>query len=528
MVRQVSKRHDVKPAALSYAADYFKRYKWRLEVDASAHRALREGVTAGVAPRYSKVSAGSRFIDKGEIVTQRHLLMLKAMKEALNNQRHLFEKLPCLGTALLSLLIILLAGLYFSHFHKEIFSSNRQLFLLFIIVLLSIALAKSVEKVLLDRVVNGIDLVDFQLVIPLPAILLASLFPLEVASFICAALAVVLAIALPVESVEFITVNFVCALVAFLNARQLFRRRKVISICAQIWTVASLVVIAQRLYETPSFDWPAAVEDVATLFAFMAVTAILVIGLLPILEAAFRIMTDMTLMEYVDPNRELLRRLAVEAPGTYQHSLLVAHLAECGASAIGAKALFCRVSSLYHDIGKLAFPHYFAENQQGLNVHQLLTPAESAQVIISHVSEGVALARRHALPEPFIDIIKEHHGTALVYYFYRKECELRGGAGTVDERHFRYCGPRPRTRESAIIMMCDCLEAASRSLEQVNEESAAALLDSIVRDLIADNQFDITCLTFQELSLVKKSLVKTLVAASHTRIKYPKRLSDDS
>ena len=237
--------------------------------------------------------------------------------------------------------------------------------------------------------------------------------------------------------------------------------------------------------------------DTATLFdvfetlGFLALTSILVVGLLPIFESIFHMMTDITLMEYMDPNNELLRRLSVEAPGTYQHCLVVGSIAEAAAQAIDANGLFCRVSTLYHDIGKLSNPHYFTENQMGgFNIHQLLTPLESTQVIIAHVTDGEALARKHGLPESFIDIIREHHGTTLVYYFYCKQIEQMGGdASNIDESQFRYPGPKPQSKESAIIMMADIVEAASRSLENVNEESLTELVNRLIGEKLSDGQF---------------------------------------
>lgn len=234
-------------------------------------------------------------------------------------------------------------------------------------------------------------------------------------------------------------------------------------------------------------------------------------------------------MEYMDPNNELLRRLSVEAPGTYQHCLVVGNLAESAARAIGANGLFCRVATLYHDIGKLFNPHYFTENQLGgFNIHQLLTPLESTQVIIAHVPEGEALARKHRLPQSFIDIIREHHGTTLVYYFYHKQLEQMGGEeDKVDEKLFRYPGPKPHTKESVIIMLADTIEAASRSLDEITEEALNAMVDKLVKDKAEDNQLDDCQLTFEELGIVKKTLVKTLAITGHLRVKYPEKKKKD-
>ena len=237
-------------------------------------------------------------------------------------------------------------------------------------------------------------------------------------------------------------------------------------------------------------------------------------------------MTDMTLMEYADPNSDLLRRLSLEAPGTYQHSLVVGNIAEAAARAIGANGLLCRVATLYHDVGKLFNPHYFTENQLGgFNIHQLLTPQESAQVLIAHVAEGEALGRKYHLPQIFIDVIREHHGTTLAYYFYCKQVEqMEGDLTKVDEKIFRYPGPRPRSKESAIIMIADSIEAASRSLDEVNDIVVTDLVERLVAEKIEEGQFDECWLTFEELGIIKKTVIKILVVARHLRVKYPAKI----
>jgi len=292
---------------------------------------------------------------------------------------------------------------------------------------------------------------------------------------------------------------------------------------------AAFLIAALHAYERTKMG-ATLFTDLGSAAIFMAVISILVVGLLPLFEAGFGILTDITLMEYMDPSHELLRRLTVEAPGTYQHALIMGNIAESAARAIGANGLFCRVATLYHDIGKMAIAQYFTENQQhGVNIHQLLTPVESAEVIISHVQEGVQLARRAHLPEQFVDIIKEHHGTSLVYYFYRKQLELVGGKKElVNEKEFRYAGPKPRTKESVVIMISDSVEAASRSLDEVNESTLTRLVDDIVREKLEDGQFDDSHLTFEELQRVKRAIVKSLLAIGHFRVKYPARIRKDA
>ena len=299
---------------------------------------------------------------------------------------------------------------------------------------------------------------------------------------------------------------------------------EVFGVCARVW-LSTIPIFIIFLFSQNTYWNNVFISDLTSSFAFMIITSVLVVGLLPVLESLFHVMTDITLMEYMDPNNDLLRRLSIESPGTYQHCLVVGSLAEAAAQAIGANGLFCRVATLYHDIGKLFNPHYFTENQLGgFNIHQLLTPIESAQVIIAHVVEGEQLARQHGLPQTFIDVIREHHGTTLVYYFYAKQVEHAGGdVDAVDEAQFRYPGPTPRTKESAIIMIADTVEAASRSLDEVNEEILTELVDRLIAEKEEEGQFDNCLLTFEELGIVKRTIVKTIGVTRHMRVKYPKK-----
>lgn len=364
----------------------------------------------------------------------------------------------------------------------------------------------------------------YPLFVPFAAILICSLINSSVATFATGFLTLVLTISLAFEKQGFMITNAVAALVAVLSTRSLKQRKEVFVVCAKAWLCSLAMVLALHFYQSDVWAIRSYFADILCISVSMLLTSILVVGLLPLLESLFEIMTDVTLMEYMDPNNMLLRRLSIEAPGTYQHSIVVGNLAEAAAVKIGANGLFCRVATMYHDVGKIVTPQYFTENQHGVNVHQLLTPKESARAILAHVTEGVILARKAGLPEQFVDIIKEHHGTTLVYYFYRKELDALGGdESLIDEREFRYPGPKPRSKESAIIMLADSIEAASRSLEDLNEASLMELATQLVRIKEEDGQFDSCLLTFEELTIVKTTLVKTLVAYSHSRVKYPER-----
>lgn len=511
------------PSAVSlFILKYFEPISWEFEPDQGMEYSLRKVAQGTVPETYTRVRSGDRIIDQGEKVSARHIAMMQAMKEGLSQKRNLLDPLTVGGSLLLTLILVCVAAVYLIENHREIFRSNRKLALLITIMIISLLIAKGVEIFLIQNSSYLIDLVRFPLFVPFAAILLTSLINARVGAFASIFLAIVFAMALAVDSMPFLIINLVTAAVVILSARRIHRRKEVFIVLAKAWLASVLVIFALNLYDNTAFTLNL-VGDLTSTFFFMAMTAIIVVGLLPILESTFQIMTDITLMEFMDPSNELLRRLTIEAPGTYQHSMVVGYLAEAAASSIGANGLFCRVATQYHDIGKLANPQYFTENQLGgMDMHQLLTPLESTQVIIAHVSEGVALARKVGLPEQFIDIIKEHHGTQLAYYFYHKQIELmEGDKSKVDQRDFRYSGPKPRTKESTIIMIADTLEAASRCLDAFNEETITNLVETLIAQKMEDGQFDESLLTFEELGMVKATIVKTLLAASHPRVKYP-------
>lgn len=501
---------------------FFQSKGWTVEDDLAADRLVRRRIQSQVADKYTHVSAGSRIIDQGERVTARHIAMLQAMKKALSDERNLWHPVTLLGSLSLTFLLVAICIAYFRVNHPQILFSNRKLFLLVTVVVVTFFLAKAIEFFLLTSRTNLMELVRYPLIVPFAAILLCSLMNANISTFVAGFLTIVFTIALAFERQGFLVINLAAALVAILSTHSLRRRKEVFVVCAKAWLCSVVVIFSLHFYQ--NVLWSVGVfADIIGAAIFMLLTAIIVVGLLPLLESAFRIMTDVTLMEYMDPNNDVLRRLTIEAAGTYQHSVVVGNLAEAAALSIGANGLFCRVATLYHDIGKMVTPQYFTENQQGgMNIHQLLTPQESAQVIIAHVSEGVALARKAGLPEQFIDIIKEHHGTSLTYYFYHKQLEKMGGdKALVDEREFRYAGPKPRSKESAIIMVADSIEAASRSLDKISEDTLMALATRLIQEKAEDGQFDNCLLTFEELAIVKATLVKTLVAYGHSRVKYP-------
>jgi cyclic-di-AMP phosphodiesterase PgpH len=292
-----------------------------------------------------------------------------------------------------------------------------------------------------------------------------------------------------------------------------------------------------NLFPPSANDWATIGIQSALAVGNGLVTAMVVGGTLPILEQLFQVTTDISWLEASDLNHPLLRRMTIEAPGTYHHSLVVANLAEAAAEAIGANATLCRVCSYFHDVGKLVKPEYFTENMSfERNPHDDLAPSMSALIIIAHVKEGVDLALKHKLNQRIIDIIQEHHGTSLVYYFYKRALQQHDDARAggkimkmreddipeVSEESFRYSGPKPQTKESGIISLADAVEGASRSIEKPTPQKIEQLVTEIIQQRIADKQLDECELTLGELGTIAERFRFTIMTMLHSRIAYPK------
>lgn len=521
---QVFAQGNFHAETIAYLVNAYEGRSWNLVEDSAFVHSLRMQVRRSVPDRLTPVSAGTRIIDQGEVVTSRHLAMMQAMKQALSDSRKLYDPLTIVASLLLALIFVTISTLYFRISQPTFIRSLQHVSLFVCIVMLTLLFAKLTELAVLKNLSNFMEAVRYPIVAPFATILICILLSPRTALFAATFLSIILSVSLAVDHSRFLIVNLVTSIVVIISTKGLRKRKDVFTVCLKSWGSSIPVLLAFAFSE--NHIWSQALFfDIASSFAFLMVTAILVIGLLPALETLFSVLTDMTLMEFMDPNNELLRRLAIEVPGTYQHSLVLGNLAEQCAQAIGANGLFCRAATLYHDVGKMMNPQFYTENQQGaLNIHQLLTPVESAQVIISHVPDGEMLGRKYGLPVAFLDVIREHHGTTLVYYFYRKQLELKGGrVEEVDEKAFRYPGPKPRTKESAIIMICDTVEAASRSLEEVSEASVRKLVERLITEKAEEGQFDDCQLTFEEVSKVKNILIKSLLLAQHVRVKYPKR-----
>jgi putative nucleotidyltransferase with HDIG domain len=344
---------------------------------------------------------------------------------------------------------------------------------------------------------------------------------------------------------RFLVISLLCGFVGALTARDVRRRTDLL--LAGILVGGTTLVLGLLLGPALGFFadrhspvWENFAWQCGAAFGGGLGAALLISGILPVLEGVFRITTPITWLELADLNHPLLKRMTIEAPGSYHHSLMVAQLAEAAAEAIGANAAMARVCSYFHDVGKLVKPEYFVENaRHGRNAHEDLAPTMSALIIIAHVKEGVDLAIKHRLNREIIDVIQQHHGASTVYFFYRKALEQQAAwrsaalaNGDIDEEppevreeSFRYHGPRPQTRECAVISLADSIESASRSLDKVTPHKIDQLVEDIIQKRLAQGELKECELRLSELTEVGESFKRTLRSMLHTRIAYPKPLS---
>jgi cyclic-di-AMP phosphodiesterase PgpH len=327
------------------------------------------------------------------------------------------------------------------------------------------------------------------------------------------------------QGIDFFLIIWVGVLTASFLLDDIRTRSKLIEVGG---AAALAMIFAAIASGALSLDpWPFVLKNCLYTGAAGMVVGFVVLGTLPFIERAFRITTSMTLLELADSGQPLLRRLAMEAPGTYNHSIQVATIAEAAAEAIGANSLLCRVGAYYHDVGKINKADYFIENSPpgGCNRHLNLSPSVSLLIIIGHVKDGVELAKEYNLPTTLSHFIQQHHGTTLVEFFYHQACtqtaQRQPGGPAVAEAQYRYPGPKPRTKEIAIVMLADAVESAARSMSEATGARVEALVHDLSMKRLMDGQFDECDLTMRDLELIERSMMKTLLAIYHGRIAYP-------
>jgi hypothetical protein len=424
-----------------------------------------------------------------------------------------FNELRILGIFMLVSSCLVILYLFLAHFRSEVLDVNRKTLFILLIILSFVSLTRLL--ITFDNK-NVFYLIPF-VIIP---IVIRTFYDARLALFILLITIMLAGLMVP-DPFMFVFMGFISGMVAIFSLTNIYRRARLLFTGLLVFISYSALYLGINLMYSGNFvnvKWSA-----FYLFAINGLLALISYPVIFIFEKKFLFLSDSTLLELADTNQPLLRKLTDEAPGSFQHSLQVANLAEEAARITNANLLLVRAGALYHDIGKIANPNYYIENQiDGVSPHDRLKPEDSARAIINHVKSGVTLAKNFKLPVQIIDFIRTHHGTTVAYYFFKKFTDLYPW-DTSKEKEFTYPGPKPFSKETAIIMMADAVEASSRSLVKYTEESISELVERIVYLQEQDGQFSEIPLTFKDISDIKIAFKKRLSNIYHIRVVYPER-----
>ena len=456
------------------------------------------------------VDQGRLIIAKGEVVEAENLKVLESLKGeyeselwTANNYYYIL-----IGYTVLVALVLIMLFLFLKKYRKEVFDNNIKVTFIFFNILLMVFITTMVVKYN-DQLVFVVPLC----ILPL---ILKTFFDARLGLFVHVLAVLILGFVVP-NSFEYIFLQIITGIVTILTVSELYKRANLFVSVGQITLIYIVGYLAfHTIHEgdLSDIEW-----YTLGLFLLNGMITLFVQPLIYIYEKLFGLVSDVSLLELSDTNSKLLKELSNKAPGTFHHSLQVANLAEAAANEIGANAMLVRVGALYHDIGKMNDPTFFTENQiTNVNPHDELSPKHSAKIIIDHVIKGIELARKNNIPDRIIDFIRSHHGTTMVYYFYKKQKDLEG---EVDEEDFKYPGPLPFSRETAILMMADSVEAASKSLKDPTFLMIDEFVDKIISGQMKANQFLNADITFKEIEIIKKIFKQKLTNIYHLRVEYP-------
>ena len=461
---------------------------------------------------YSKgsVSNGVRIISRGEIVDADKLSVLISLKMKFESQ--LWSKSNfnwiTLGYSIIVLITLFFLLLFLKKNRNSIYLNNTKITFVFIIILIFISITLTVFKYQPTYIY----------VVPLCSVplLLRAFFDSRLGLFVHVLTLLILGFIVP-NNFEFLFLHTIAGIVTILTPSDLYQRANLfisVSIITSVYILSyfSISIIANGDINYIDLNIP-------LLFIFNGLATLFVHPLIYIFEKIFGLVSDVSLLELTNTNSKLLKDLSEKAPGTFYHSLAVSNLAEAVATQISANVMLVRVGALYHDIGKMNNPNYFIENQlNSFNPHNDLEPLESAEIIKDHISNGIEIAKKSRLPDRVIDFIRTHHGTSMIRFFYDKAIKSKADSNEFD---FRYSGPKPFSKETAIVMMADSIEAASKSIKEPNIKLIENFVDKIINTQIEDNQFENCNITLKELNLTKKILKEKLNNIYHLRVEYP-------
>lgn len=494
----------------SYKDLFFELITPNLFPDTVFDENAQKEVLRNISQSRGIVSSGSLIIKKGDLLNDEVFEILDSLRNEFSlRQGDQSNSAIVFGYSILILLSFTLLLLFLHKYRYSIYENNLKLTFIFFNILFVFLLVTAVLQ--FDTVYL------FAVPICILPLIIKAFFDARLGLFAHVLTVLLIGFIVP-NSFEYVFIQILAGIVTIQSISQLYRRANLFISVGQIILVYGIGYLAFTTIQEGSvfkIDYTP-----MALFLLNGLLMLFVQPLIYIYEKLFGLVSDISLLELSDTNAVLLKKLSEKAPGTFHHSLQVANLAESAANEIGANALLLRVGALYHDIGKLDNPYYFSENQSGLvSPHDELTPKQSVQLIINHVREGIKLGQKYKLPDRIIDFIRTHHGTSSVYYFYKKQLELDPEAAIED---FLYPGPRPFSKETAILMMADAVEAASKSLKSPNIEELEAFIHKIIEGKMKELQFNESTITLSEIETVKKVLFNKLINVYQLRIEYPK------
>lgn len=471
----------------------------------------RNDLLSSIPPASGMVMSGQKVIDRGDIVDEYTYRVLSSFEREIKRRSATQTQITntIIGQVIFVTLMVFLFTMYLGLFRRDYFNKPRSIAMLYTLI----TLFPVVVSLMMRHNFLSVYMLPFAMV-PI----FVRVFMDSRTAFVCHVTMILICTTAVRYQYEFIIIQLVAGLIAIYSLRELTRRAQVFKTAILVGIGSTFVYLALQLMQDNDFS--SMDHDMYYHFVVNAVLLLIAYPMMYIIEKMFGFVSSVTLFELSNTNRGLLRDLSEIAPGTFQHSITVGNLAAEIANKIGANALLVRTGALYHDIGKMKNPVFFTENQAGVNPHDTLTYQESARIIISHVTEGVKLAERENLPTIIRDFIVTHHGTGITKFFYIKY-KNEHPEEEVDPPPFTYPGPNPFTREQAILMIADGVEAASRSLPEYTEESISTLVNRMIDQDVTDGYFKECPITFRDLAIAKLVLIERLKAIYHTRISYP-------
>lgn len=457
------------------------------------------------------ISEGEQIIAKGEKITPEKNQILLSFKQAYegNNIEKTNELTILLGRFILVCITLLAMMLFINHNRADIFPNDRKVLLILFVVLFICCI--------MAFIININPKYIYAVPVCIVPIVIKTFFDTKTSLYVFLVSIIIIGFAVP-NSFEYVFYQLIAGIMTIVSAESSSKRSNFLLTSLILFITYALIYIANNLMQ--NIEITSIETDVILMFALNSILLLFAIPFISILEKLFGLISDYSIIEYTNTNSKILRELSVKAPGTFQHCIQVANISEDLILEIGGNAMLVRAGALHHDIGKLAIPIFFIENQNtGFNPHNELSYEESAQTIISHVTNGIKLAYKHSLPEPIIDFIRTHHGTSKTKYFYNRYV-AENPDKPIDSTIFTYKGPRPFSRETAVVMMVDAVEAASRSLKNHSESEISKLVDNIINSQIEDEQFSNSDITFKDVDKIKDLLKKKLQSIYHVRIEY--------